>query len=171
MIRQDEQRVIAEAIAALFLKADDAVHIALGPDHAAVGTHQSDGAGVMGAAVVLVLQLFQQQAVVGGVVPVAAAEAGGVDTRGAIQGVHADAAVIRQGAAAGDLGDLPGLLLGVFHEGGAVFDGLVVNARLPHGEDLVEQAAQDGLDLYELVGIVGCDNQFHLCVFFLKIVR
>lgn len=84
------------------------------------------------------------------------------------RGVHADAAVVGKGAAAGQLRDLPGLLFGVFHEAAAILYGFVLDARFPHGEDLIEHTAENGLDLCELVGIIGSDYQFHLSSFLRK---
>ena len=171
LLRQDEQGVVAEAVFPFFLKADSAVHVALGLIYAALGPHQGYGAGVVGAPVLHALQLFQQQAVVGRVVPMSAAEAGGVDAGGPAQGVHAYAAVVGDGPAAGYLRYLPGLLHGILHKGLAVLHGLMVNARLLQGDYLVEHPAQDVLYLNELVGVVGCDNKFHFSVFPFRIVR
>ena len=77
------------------------------------------------------------------------------------QRVNAQTAVVRNGATAGELRELLGLLHGVFHEGLAVLHGLMLDARLSHGDDLIEVRGEDGLHLRQFMGIVGSQYQFH----------
>ena len=142
---------------------DHAVEIALGRDFVPVGVGEDDRTGEVSAALFIrhVPEILEELSIVGLVVPVYAAVAGRVDPRRAAERIHAQPAVVGKGAAAGDLRDLPRLLGGVLEEGLPVLDGLMLDPRLAQGQDLVKHVAQDRLDLDELVGVVGGNNQFH----------
>ena len=108
-----------------------------------------------------VFELLEQETVVGFVVPVHAGKARRIDSGRPAEGIDAQAAVIGDGAAAGNLSQFLCLLDGVFHEGGAVFNGLVLDPGLAHGLHIVKEGGEDRLHLGQLMGIVGCNDQFH----------
>ena len=107
------------------------------------------------------VKLLQQPAAVGGVVAVFAGVAGGIDPRCAAEGIHAQAAVVRQCAAAGESRDLPRLFYRVLGEIGAVLDRFVFDPRFAQREDLREGPSEDSLDLLKLMSVIGGNDQFH----------
>ena len=107
------------------------------------------------------LQLLQEQLVIGLVVAVHARVTGGVHAGAAVQRVHLEAGIVRDGGAAGPLHQglrldqrvLLECLAGLLH--------VRVEARLLHGGD-VEAVAQEELHLLELSEVSGGDEQLGL---------
>jgi hypothetical protein len=92
-----------------------------------------------------------------------AAVAGGVDPRRAVQGVHAQTGVVRDGGEAAGLHDGLGLDAGVVREGLAVLLRLQVQTQLRLEHHLHAQSAQNLLHFPQLVLIVAGKNKFHEC--------
>ena len=104
----EEQRVIAEAVAAPLGKSDPPTALAVGCELPSVREDRRHAAGVVSSPLRHrhVLQLPEELTVVGLVVPVfpvVTAEAGRVDARGAVEGVNTETGVVREGGVTADL--------------------------------------------------------------------
>ena len=108
-------------------------------------------------------ELIEEQTQIRRVVPVGAGPASGEDAGGPAQHVHRDAGVVGDGRQAGGTSQGAGLNKGVLLEGHPVLDRgshvEIAHARHATGLEALPRGGQDGLELADLVGVGGREDQ------------
>lgn len=109
------------------------------------------------------LEAMEQELIICLVVGVVAGEAGAVDAGCAVEGVHSEAGVVSEGAAAGGEGGLDSFFKGVFSKGGLVFvdgrQGTWKGGAVVDRPGWVEEGAQELCKFSAFPGVGGGDDK------------
>ena len=162
-VRDEEQRVVAEALGAARAGEDFAVPFAFGDDRLRIvgAPAEYQHADEVGAAVVLPGEVGEQLFVIAGVRFRFAGIAGRDHAGGATQGAHAEAGIVGQGRQAAVLRGVAGLGQGVFDKGYVRLFGFG-NAELALRDHFDPEWRQQRVEFLDLLGVVrGEDELFH----------
>ena len=161
LLRHQEHRIVAEALRPHGGESDGTVAPALRRQLVPVGKGAGDGAGEVGRPGGLAPHVLQQQGVPSPVVQSLSAVAGGVDAWTAVQGVHAQAGVVRDGGQPAGRTDDLGLQHGVFRKGGASLLHIHGDAHICGAHHLDTEAGEDLSHLPQLAGVMGRQYELH----------
>ena len=166
----EEQRVVAEAAVAVPLMGDPPVALAAGHEFPAVREDRRDGRHVVGGALLVgdIGEEAEELVVVRLIVAVrlaVPAPAGGVEAGRAVEGVDAEARVVRERRDPGEHAARPRLDERVLFKGGpGLFDIRVLQAQFSGGLDLDAERREDPGELGLLMFILRCDQKNHLII-------
>ena len=167
----DEERVIAEALSAVFLGSDAPAHLALelifSAAHRVVAFHgdQRDDRAEACTAVVLTVELTQEFRHVGLTVVVCAfGIAGRVHARRTAECLHLQSRVVGEAVEMIVVKDILCLLMGIFLKRVACLGDVLVAADVTERDNL-EVRTEDFTYLAQLMLVVGSKNDFHTLLF------
>ena len=160
LFRHQKHRIVAEASLAHWREGDGAVAAPLRRQGIPIGEGAGNGTGKVGFPGGLPPHGVQKQHVPSPVVQLLPAVAGGIDAGPAVQGVHAETGVVRDGGQAGGLADGPGLQHGVFLKGGSRLLHIHGDPHIGGAHHLDAQVRKDGRHLFQLARIVRGQHEF-----------